>query len=38
VALDRSGNLTAELVARLGGYGEEVELLMTTDLTTAVRR
>ena len=31
-------DLTAELIATLSGYGDEIELAMTTDLATAVRR
>ena len=31
-------DLTAELVTTLTGYGNEIELAMTTDLATAVRR
>jgi SAM-dependent methyltransferase len=30
--------LTAELIAALTGYGDEIELAMTTELVTAVRR
>jgi hypothetical protein len=31
-------DMTAELIATLTGYGGEIELAMTTDLATAVRR
>lgn len=31
-------DLTAELIATLSGYGDEVELAMTTELATGVRR
>jgi hypothetical protein len=30
--------MSAELVETLTGYGDEVELPMTTDLATAIRR
>ena len=31
-------DMTAELIATLTGYGDEIELAMTTDLAMAVRR
>jgi SAM-dependent methyltransferase len=31
-------DLTAELIATLSGYGDDVELVMTTDLATGIRR
>lgn len=31
-------DMTVELIATLSGYGDEIELSMTTDLATAVRR
>jgi predicted nicotinamide N-methyase len=31
-------DMTVELIATLAGYGDEIELVMTTDLAMAVRR
>jgi hypothetical protein len=31
-------DMTAELIETLSGYGDEIELVMTTDLATAIRR